>query len=522
MTLNNILVKQYLLITIFSVMSAIAMAQTGAGSTTTYNSSLTISSGTTVEAYAETVYIGPNAILDISGDLIIYSKYVWIAPTAQIGGSGAITFANPDNNPFYPDMTGATTIDANNGNPINTILRHENPNNIILGDISDPVYGTVNPPAPMAAALKLGSLFLFNVAGGDILLNGNDLILTGDGILGNYYFDRFVVTGNSINGHVVQINNGTTHFTVFPVGIAENDFTPVFIQGSADYHVSVTNYTASGAVITRPQEGMDRTWHVYGGAADQVMLLHNIATNGTAYTDADAFITRYLGSGNWSSSLTPDYIEDGFHYNTGTIASGIPVAATADGAWLTKTSDALTPLPVKLLHFNAYKKDNKALLDWATASEQNNKGFDIERSIDGRNWVKIGFVASSQANGNSNTRADYSFNDNNPVNGQNYYRLKQTDIDGKHAFSDVRSLWFSRDGSIVVFPNPAKAYVQVAGLEGNESIYVYDATGRLVLQQKSNGSLNTLLLHNLSEGVYYIRIVTVNGNSSTHQFIKTK
>lgn len=522
MVLNNVLVKQYLLITIFSVMSAIAMAQTGAGTTTTYNSSLTVSSGTIVEAYAETVYIGPGAVLDISGDLIIYSKYVWIAPAAQISGTGTIVFANPDDNPLYTGMTGATTIDGNNGNPVNIILRHENPNNIILGDITDPGYGTVNPPPPMAAALKLGNLFQFQVAGGDLLLNGNDLILTGDGILGNYFYDRFVVTGNSISGHLVQINNGTSHFTTFPIGIAEGDYTPASIYGSADYYVSVTNYSASGTTITRPQEGMYRTWHVYGGAADQVYLQHNIATNGTAYTDAAAFITRYLGSGNWSSSLTSDYIGDGFHYNTGTIASGIPVAATANGAWLTKTSDAITPLPVKLIHFNAYKKDNKALLDWATASEQNNKGFDIERSIDGRNWVKIGFAESRSVNGNSSTKLDYSFIDNNPVNGQNYYRLKQTDFDGKLEYSDVRSLWFSRDGSIVVFPNPAKTYVQVAGLAGNESMYVYDASGRMVKQQKSNGSLNTLLLHNLSEGVYYIRIVTANGAISTHQFIKAK
>lgn len=217
-------------------------AQTGAGSSTNFNSSMTISSGTTVEEYAETLYIGPNAELEISGELIIYSKYVWIAPTAKIIGTGSMIIANPDDNPFYPDMAGATTVDGNNGTPILvTTISHQNSNNIILSDITDPGYGTVNPSGSLAAALPLSGVLSFDVTGGDIFLNGNDLVLVDDGILDNFAIDKCVITGNSIIGHVVKINNGITRATAFPVGIAEGECTLASIQGSGTYYVSVTN-----------------------------------------------------------------------------------------------------------------------------------------------------------------------------------------------------------------------------------------------------------------------------------------
>ena len=92
--------------------------------------------------------------------------------------------------------------------------------------------------------------------------------------------------------------------------------------------------------------------------------------------------------------------------------------------------------PVELVSFNAKMRDNVALLDWVTATEVNNYGFEIERSkkleVKSEMWEKIGFV---NGNGNSNSPKDYSFVDDNVTTGKYSYRLKQIDNDGQFEYS---------------------------------------------------------------------------------------
>lgn len=498
-----------------------ASAQTGAGTNTTWNTPLIISNGSTQEIYAETFYIGPDAVLNLDGgDLLIYSKYIWIAPAAQISGTGRMIIANPDDNPQYVDMSGVTTVDGNNGLPLAVAILHQNPNNIILDDIPDPGFNTTNPPGPLAAALQLGSAFFFEAPGGDVLLNDNDLILTTDGILSNYFYDRCVITGNSIAGHLVKMNAGNSSFTTFPVGIAEGEYTPVSIQGNADYHVSITDYAGSGITISGPQEGMDRAWHIYGGAADQIYLQHNIATDGTLYNDAAAFITRYLGGGNWSTAAASDYLIDGFHYNAGAIPQGIPLSAAADGAWLSKTSEELTPLPINLLRFQARKEGRVVTLEWTTAAEQHCSGFAIERSIDGSNWTQIGIVNSASESGNSNTRSDYSFIDDKPLNGRDFYRLRQMDFEGKYTFSKLVSILFDQADRVTIYPNPVTKYIHINGIQYGASIALYDVSGRLLQQQQAIKDKVDIDMENLNSGIYIINITATDGSTTQYKVVK--
>lgn len=494
-----------------------------AQSTTIHNSYLSTTASNTTYEYSEYLYIGPNAVWEINGTHIIYSTHVWIAPTAQITGTGTLIFADPADNPYYPGTPSAPTlIDGNNGNFIELNIEHHNPANIVLGDIADPGYGTANPSGALSAALKIGKNFSFEVDNGDVLLNGNDFVFDENATHSNAGVNRMVVTGNSIDGHMVKENTSSTTFT-FPVGIAEGDYTPAIIEGNNNYHVSVIDYAASTPTIEAPEEGMDRTWHVYGGTATSVALHHNsggaMNTDGGDYTDADAFITRYLGSGQWTSG-TAEQTATGVHTNTSAIGSGIPASGTADASYLTKTSDAVTPLPVKLISFDAYKKGSVAQLEWATASEQNNKGFEIERSTDGRTWTKIGFVKSLSESGNSNVKLDYSLIDNNPANGQNFYRLKQMDMDGKFEYSLVKTVTFEKANAISLYPNPAKDNVNIAGLQGGESIIIYDVSGRLMYQAKSENSNVNIPLNALSAGTYHISIIGTDGKVSSHKVVK--
>ena len=86
-------------------------------------------------------------------------------------------------------------------------------------------------------------------------------------------------------------------------------------------------------------------------------------------------------------------------------------------------------LPVELSSFTASENAGKSQLEWTTLTETNNRGFQVERSANGSEWMKIGFVFSKASEGNSTQKLQYSYTDNNPLHGDNYYRLKQYDLD---------------------------------------------------------------------------------------------
>lgn len=420
--LQNAIAKSTIgLIVFLFAVTSITNAQTGAGTFSYMMSPTTISSGTSLSQTSETLVIGPNANITIDGTLNFYGKYLWISPTAKIRtrGSGRFIINNPDDNPNFAAMTGATTIDGNNNQyPIEAVIYHQNPNNIILGHINNPVFGGPLAGSP-GAALNIGNSFNFGINGGDVLLNGYDLIIhyyeSYVGALIGYNSNRMVVTGNSITGHLVQINNGNSRVTDFPVGIAEGDYTPARIVGSNDYHVSVTDYsvataisTPNHAIIASPQKGINRAWHIYGGGGTTIRLTHNLPTNGILYTDNQGFITCYQGIGHWSSS-TPEQVAPGVHSSSSSAAL-IPILAADAGVWLTKSSDAASPLPVTFGAVTATYKKSHLTVSWNTLTEKNNAGFEIEVSADGIEFQKTGQAVLTKArDGNSDLEIKYNF-----------------------------------------------------------------------------------------------------------------
>jgi len=317
------------------LMKGFLYAQTGTGSTTADNSTVIIEPETVELRFAETSYFGPDAHWIINGTLEIWSRNIWIAPTATFSGTGKIIFHNPGTNPFYEDMpAGPTQIDGNNGQPIGVTIELRNPNNLILADVADPGYDTDNPGGPQAAALRLNGRFEFAVDSGDVLLNGHDLYIGEQGSLHDYNRDRMIVTGNSIAGHVAKTYVTANPFT-FPVGITEGDYTPATLSPASNttLHVAVQDYAASDALVEQPQAGMDRIWHIYADEAvyTAYTLQHNRITNGSAYVDERTQIVQYAGSGNWMGGNT-ERIAQGIHSRDWITA----VTASADDSWLTK------------------------------------------------------------------------------------------------------------------------------------------------------------------------------------------
>ena len=144
-------------------------------------------------------------------------------------------------------------------------------------------------------------------------------------------------------------------------------------------------------------------------------------------------------------------------------------------------------LPVELISFTAIKLNDEVKLNWQTATETNNYGFEIERSENNVNWEKIGFVAG---NGNSNSPKEYSFTDDKlNKSGKYYYRLKQLDIDGGFDYSNVIEVDFVLVNEFYLyqnFPNPFSATGSTSG--GNP--------GTTISWQSPVGSWQTIKLYN--------------------------
>ncbi|MBS1594264.1 MAG: T9SS type A sorting domain-containing protein [Bacteroidetes bacterium] len=174
-----------------------------------------------------------------------------------------------------------------------------------------------------------------------------------------------------------------------------------------------------------------------------------------------------------------------------------------------------TPLPVTLLYLTADAIDNKYIdLDWATASEINNKGFAVERSTNGTDFTQIGWV---DGHGNSNTQLSYSYSDRTVQPGTvYYYRLKQVDFDGQYVYSEIVSAsligekGFSFEDMI---PNPAVNSVQLgilttAGQKAN--VTITDMLGRVVLNQPwqlaEGYNISTFDISGLSQGTYSVSV----------------
>ena len=174
------------------------------------------------------------------------------------------------------------------------------------------------------------------------------------------------------------------------------------------------------------------------------------------------------------------------------------------------------PLPVELTAFEATAKSLDALLTWNTASEKNSDHFDVERSLNGTDFVKI---AEVQGQGTSSSASDYARTDvgiGAKVNGLVYYRLKQVDTDGASSYSPVRSVRFSKVlPAIALFPNPATTSTNLdltALPAGLYQVSVLDAAGRTVLHTTLDAGLaHALQLNTIASGTYTLLVRGTNG-----------
>ena len=163
-----------------------------------------------------------------------------------------------------------------------------------------------------------------------------------------------------------------------------------------------------------------------------------------------------------------------------------------------------------MTQFKARLEGFATRLDWQTATETDNKGFHIERSPDGLRWETLGFVAGQ---GNSSSAISYTFLDEQPIPGRNYYRLLQVDFDGKEAFSPIAQVELSSlPGKLTIYPNPIAAGTDCTVTSTQEiwALRLLDVTGRPVAVFSNPARFSTSAL---KSGIYWLEAQTVQGTA---------
>ncbi len=364
------------------------------------------------------------------------------------------------------------------------------------------------------------SMSLAGTAGGTQLCSSHDVAASANFFAGNCDIIATVTpsgaapVSGSVNACVkvesaVPTAAGTNepyvarHYNIIPAtnaATATSTITLYFLQSEFDAF-----NTARGFYAALPTGTADNA----GKANLRVSMFPGSATTpgtagGTQLDPADADIN--FADGRWSVSF----------------------AATGSGSFFVHTGNFT--LPVTLVNFRGEQSGNTNKLLWSTSTEIDNRGFELERSSDGRNYSSITFVASKAENGNSNSTLNYNYNDVRPLAGNNYYRLKQVDKDGKTTFSNV-VLLSSKVADITlssVYPNPTTRELNLVITSPKAekvTVIVTDLTGKVLMQTATllviGDNQQTFNVQQLAAGTYFIKAVCANGcETAVQRFVK--
>lgn len=234
---------------------------------------------------------------------------------------------------------------------------------------------------------------------------------------------------------------------------------------------------------------------------------------------------------NNSINVYPDLVNTTDYTISATVSAGDGIHVNNEGhrRIFQKVVDfnifqSLSVLPVTLSRFQVDMVRNKALVSWETKSELNNKLFRVERSADGTNFSAL---AELPGKGDPNKGAKYTYTDNNPLPGKNYYRLQQEDKDLRKQYSSTVALENSTSGIVwKLFPVPATDKLNLsASFPGSTRIHVTLITmeGRTALSvdRKVNAGYHVFAVpvQNLTAGRYLVKLDTPEG-SQLFPFIK--
>ena len=283
---------------------------------------------------------------------------------------------------------------------------------------------------------------------------------------------------------------------------------------------------------------------------------------GETFPNFALFQGRFKTSSLRNIELTAPYMHDGRfstleqvveHYNSGiqahptlsaalTDAQGNPVrlnfTATQKAALVafmkTLTDNTLatnpkwsdpfpTTVPVQLVDFWGKIELEKAKLTWQTASEKDNNFFTIEKSIDAKSWVSIG---TQRGAGFSQQKQNYEFWDNDLSKNVQYYRLKQTDFDGRSTFSKIIAInnLENKNNYFLIYPNPTSNWLSISSefiaKDKSNPFFIFNSAGQIVFEKKiSNTNDLKINIAHLPNGVYFAQL-RIGNQAKTQKFVK--
>lgn len=159
-------------------------------------------------------------------------------------------------------------------------------------------------------------------------------------------------------------------------------------------------------------------------------------------------------------------------------------------------------LPVNWVSFEARLQGRTTLLNWTTGSEQNSRVFLVQHSRNGSDWTTIGEVAAA---GSSSSERSYQYIHQSPQKGQNYYRILQTDMDGRSGISVVKSVITPSISGIQVLVNPVQeGKLQIQVSDGPQSVQLYNVQGQMLLRQQLMPGSHSIDVSGLTAGQYIL------------------
>lgn len=185
---------------------------------------------------------------------------------------------------------------------------------------------------------------------------------------------------------------------------------------------------------------------------------------------------------------------------------------------------SLSVVPVSLLYFTAIPGANHSvMLNWSTVAEFNNDFFTIERSKDGTHFDLMQNIPSK---GNTNSKTNYTAVDRTPFNGYTFYRLKQTDKDGKAILSQIEKVYIGeKTFSATVSPNPARDLIQLrinGPFDKKFSYLITDLSGKRMMQGSINSTTTLLNFSNLPKAIYVLQVLENGKQLQTFKIIKSE
>ena len=246
--------------------------------------------------------------------------------------------------------------------------------------------------------------------------------------------------------------------------------------------------------------------------------------------------TQILNSATVFSSTTGSGAASGSVLVTGTAITSLVfhLYMKGDGkatSWATTTSNSgdgwmigvsipntIITLPVIYDAFTASSQKSSSLLQWTTESEVNTDHFEIQRSEDAVNWDSIGQL---KAEGNSELPQSYLFTDASPLQGSNYYRIKEVSQDGTIYYSKVQEVSFSSSSTLSFYPNPVSNRITVIFADAiPQTATLVNIIGQPLQQFDSFMSGQSIDLSRYPRGIYLLSVRSESGESQVLKILK--